>query len=138
MHVHDAEGWRLVRDPARQPFSVLLGGEGWAAEFRPEEAEALAHGLQRLQGQHQALLGSLMAEEAISLELEVAVGAGSLWLELEGDRQQWGLRFVLSPDDGQRAVEGSWTPEASTALLAALSSQWPAVDGSGADTRSEG
>jgi len=126
LHVEEGRGWRLVWDPARQPFCVLIGGEGWAAELSLVEAQALAQGLHQLQVQHQELVGGLMAEEALTLELELALEAGWLWLELEGDRQTWALRFVLSPGLGQRAVEGSWTAEASPALLAALRSRWPA------------
>lgn len=116
MQVQEGEGWRLLEDPARHPFSVLIGGEGWAAELTQAEAALLAEGLGRLRAQHAALVDQLMAEEALALEWE----SGDLWLELEGDRRGWGLRFVLSSSAGLRGLEGAWPPVAAQALAAAL------------------
>ena len=85
-------------------------------ELTLEEARALHQGLLKLVQEHRGLADQLMAEEAISLELE----RGPLWMALEGGRQAWELRFVLTPAAGQRAVEGSWGFAASAALVAAL------------------
>ena len=120
MQVQEGKGWRLLVDPARCPFVVLVGGEGWAVELSRAEALALATGVSRLVTQHQSLADQLMAEEAIGLDWE----QGDLWVALEGDRQLWSLRFVLSPATGQRAVEGAWGPPASAALAAALETLW--------------
>jgi len=131
VEVQEGEGWRLVIDPARQPFPVLLGGGeaaavSWAVELTAPEAETLAEGVRRLAQQHHALVDQLMAEEALELELETPCGGGFLWLALEGNRSQWRLRFVLSPATGQRAVEGGWGVGASQALAGALEA---ALDG---------
>ena len=48
MQVQEGEGWRLVVDPAREPFAVLIGGEGWAAELTGGEARALSRGVAQL------------------------------------------------------------------------------------------
>jgi hypothetical protein len=66
-----------------------------------------------------------MAEEAIELAMELACEGGDLWLCLEGDRNRWCLRFVLTPAPGRRGVEGSWGGEASVALAAALQTCMP-------------
>lgn len=116
MRVQEGEGWRLLVDPARCPFSVLIGGTDWAAELTPAEAALMARGVACLRKQHGALVDQLLAEEAISLEWE----SGELWLALEGDRTSWRLRFVLTPGAGLRGLEGAWTPAASAALAAAL------------------
>ena len=134
----EGEGWRLVLDPERQPYAVLIGGADWAAELQLEEALALMRGLHRLQVQHAALADGLMAEEAISLELETPItpeqaaapgaglsGAGVLWLELVGDRQRWSLRFVLTPEVAVRGVEGGWSELAAPAFAAALAAALP-------------
>jgi hypothetical protein len=99
---------------------VLIGGEGWAAELSSEEAAALRHGVGRLLEQHRALVNGLMAEEAISLELEQELSPGALWLALEGDRHRWALRFVLTPGPPRRGLEGSWSEAASAPFAAAL------------------
>ena len=99
-----------------QPFAVLIGGQGWAVELTTAEAQALANLTLDLIAEHQALVDQLLAEEAICLELE----RGPWWLALEGDRRQWSLKGVLSPEAGQRALEVSWSVEASGALCQAL------------------
>jgi hypothetical protein len=125
MQVQEGSGWRLVVDSDRSPFGVLIGGGdaeagSWAAEFSLAEALALRRGVGTLLEQHQALHDTLMAEEAIELAMELACEGGDLWVCLEGDRNRWCLRFVLTPTPGRRGVEGSWEGEASVALAAAL------------------
>ncbi len=112
----EGEGWRLALDAGRHPFGVLIGGDGWAAELSLAEAAELRRGVLQLIEQHTAIAGQLMAEESLELELE----RGPWWLGLCGDRRCWALRFVLAPSDGQRGLEGSWTPAASAALAQAL------------------
>ncbi len=92
-------------------------------ELTAEEARELQRGVSQLVREHRSLVSQLMPEEAISLELE----RGPLWMALEGDRGAWELRFVLTPlEEGSRAVEGSWPPGASAALVAALAPLEPA------------
>ncbi len=117
----EGPGWRLAwrEEPQpfdRQPFAVLIGGQGWAVELTAAEAAGLAAAVVDLVCEHQALLDQLLAEEAITLELE----RGPWWLALEGDRLHWCLKGVLTPEAGQRAVEVSWSVEASAALCQAL------------------
>jgi hypothetical protein len=112
----EGEGWRLALEAGRHPFAVLIGGDGWAAELSLAEAAELRRGLMELIEQHAAIAGQLMAEENLELDLE----RGPWWLGLTGDRHSWALRFVLAPADGQRGLEGSWTPAASSALAQAL------------------
>ncbi len=121
MLVQEGEGWRLVVDLARQPFPVLIGGSHWAAELAPEEAEALRYGIVRLIDQHRALVAGLLEEEAITLEFEAGLEPeGWLWLELEGSRRDFALRFLLHPPPGRRAVEGAWPAGAGAAFAAAI------------------
>ena len=117
----EGPGWRLAwredgGPSGGQPFAVLIGGQGWAVELTAAEARALANLTLDLIAEHQALVDQLLAEEAICLELE----RGPWWLALEGDRRQWSLKGVLSPEAGQRALEVSWSVEASGALCQAL------------------
>ena len=121
MRVQEGEGWRLVVDPVRHPFPVLVGGSHWAAELSLEEADALRGGIARLLDQHRALVDGLLEEEAITLEFETGLDPeGLLWLELEGNRRDFALRFVLHPPSGRRALEGAWPVAASTAFAAAI------------------
>lgn len=133
MQVQEGAGWRLALDTAHQPFPVLVGGQGWAAELTLAEARALRSGVIRLRDQHRSLEGQLMPGELVSLELELeleldkeggldrtSAEPGSLWLGLDADGSRWTLRFVLSPGGHGRGLEGGWEQEASAALAAAL------------------
>ena len=108
-------------DCSRQPFVVLIGGRGWAAELTAAEAGALRRAVQRLQQQLQATAPLLMAEESLELEYD----SGGLWMQLSGLGNAWALRFVLtSANDGAgppaRGLEGSWEVGAAAAFAAAL------------------
>ena len=116
MQVQEGEGWRLLVDPARYPFVVLIGGAGWAAEFTAQEAQSLRQGFGQLVEQHAAIADQLMEEESIGLELDL----GGLWMALDGDRRHWQVRFVLTPEGPQRGLEGGWDASASQAFAAAL------------------
>ena len=116
MQVQEGQGWRLLVDPARHPFVVLIGGAGWAAEFTAQEAQSLRQGFGQLLEQHAAIADQLMEEESIGLELDL----GGLWMALEGDRRHWQVRFVLTPEGRQRGLEGGWDASASQAFAAAL------------------
>ena len=111
----EGAGWRLAVDPSRDGYQALIGGEGWAIELSLDELVSLSTLCGRLQEQHLAIADQLMAEEAI----EIALEQGPWWLELSGDRERWGLRFVLSSPKG-RGAEGMWQPPASAELFLAL------------------
>jgi hypothetical protein len=137
VEICEGQGWRLVVDPSRAPFTALIGGEGWASELTDAELLALQQATGRLIAQHAALADSLMAEEAIDIELELPIGdpraddGGSLWLGLRGDRRSWSLQLVLTPEPGSRGLEGGWTAAASAAFAAALERLRPAEHGGG-------
>lgn len=135
MEINEGNGWRLAVDPQRRPYGGLVGGDRWAVELRLEELRALQGAVARLEAQYQQLQPTLMADEEIDLELDVELDSdaqpapgpggqarrsGSLHVALTGDCQRWALRFVLTPSDGARGVEGGWPAEASLPLAAAL------------------
>ena len=116
MRVEDGLGWRLVVDPARHPFPVLVGGASWAVELTAAEAQGLASGISALLDQHHRLATQLMAEEDLELDWE----RDHLWVGLTLHQGHWSLRFVLEAGAGQRSVEGGWDQTASPALAQAL------------------
>jgi hypothetical protein len=119
------EGWRVAWDVQRVPFPLLIGGEGWASELTADEARVLCRALAVVCDQHRALTDSLMEEETLCLDFTGALSSpgsgaeGELWLSLEGDRQDWVLRFVLQPPSGQRGLEGFWPRGAAAAFARA-------------------
>jgi hypothetical protein len=121
VQVGEGEGWRLAFNPLKSPFPLLVGGRQWAAELTLAEAQVLQMAVAKLVQQHAGLVDQLMAEEALSLELETRLaGDGQLWLSLEGDRSQWCLGFVLTPESGVRGLEGHWESGATAAFVAAF------------------
>lgn len=126
MQISEAEGWRLKLDPARRPYCALIGGKDWSCELTQDELSSLRQAVGRLLAQRGQLLDCLMPEEELELELDLSLPArsgalsGSLFVALSGSSQHWSLRFVLTPGDGSRAVEGAWSAGASQALAAAL------------------
>ncbi len=120
VQVREGEGWRLAFNPLRQPFPLLVGGRHWAAELSLAEAQVFQGAVARLVQQHADLVDQLMAEESLSLELETPLAGGRLWLTLEGDRTQWSMGFVLTPELGVRGLEGHWEAGATAAFAAAL------------------
>jgi len=117
----EGPGWRLAWDPARRRHPVLIGGEGWAFELTGDEWRELVSLITALVEQHRALADQLMAEEALSLELERL----PWWGCLDGDRDQWDLRVVLQGDTlGDRGVEGHWPAPAAQAMTAAVRTLW--------------
>lgn len=126
MFEREGQGWRLAYDPQREPFPLLIGGDGWASELTTTEGSALQSALNLIQRQHQDLVSSLMEEETICLEFTgdlpgspQAATAGALWVALQGDRKTWTLRFVLQPAAGQRGLEGFWASDAAAAFAQA-------------------
>jgi hypothetical protein len=135
MEINEGNGWRLAIDPQRGPYGSLIGGDCWAVELRPRELLALQGAVARLEAQYQQLQPTLLPDEQIDLELDVELESdagqapgpggqprccGSLHVALTGDCGGWALRFVLTPTDGARAVEGGWPAAASLPLAAAL------------------
>jgi hypothetical protein len=121
----EGEGWRLAWDPQRDPFPLLIGGDGWATELTAAEGQGLFRAISLLHRQHRQLGDTLMEEEAIDLDFTGPIPAphngegGELWVALEGDRHTWALRFVLQPAKGLRGLEGSWARGAATELAEA-------------------
>ena len=115
----EGPGWRLAWDPTRSDFCVLIGGDGWAAELTQLEWSELVALAVELDHQHRLLVDQLMDEEAIELELD----RGVWWGCLSGDRDQWGLRILLTPLQG-RAAEGEWPAPAAAAVVAAMRTLW--------------
>ena len=109
-------------DLERSHHPVLMGGSDWAAEFSGREARELQELAAALMDEWEASAERLMPEETLVLELERALGSGSLWMELAGDCRRWRLRFVLTPEPVRRGLEARWGPGAAQSLCTALRS----------------
>ena len=109
----------MSHDPSRGEYCVLIGGKRWAFELTEPEWRDLVDLVATLEQQHKGLVDQLMPEESIELELD----RGVWWGCLSGDRSQWELRILLTPQQG-RAAEGEWPAPAAAAAVAALRTLW--------------
>lgn len=130
----EGQGWRLAWDGQRDPFPLLIGGEDWTSELTAAEGQALLRAMEALREQHGNLTTTLMEEETILLEFQGSAGeqGGDLWVSLEGDRQDWSLRFVLQPGQGKRGLEGGWSRNAAAGFLEAYCDLLPPAPQAGA------
>jgi hypothetical protein len=117
MQVQEGEGWRLLVDPARYPFVVLIGGAGWAAELTVQEAQSLRQGFGQLLEQHAAIADQLM---------ERSPSAWSLILGAYGWRSMViaaiGRSALCSP---QRGPSGDLRGAGMLLLARLLQQPWP-------------
>jgi len=117
----EGEGWRIIRDPSRENFTTLIGGEDWAIELNKSEWEDLVKVVMDLSDQYKSVKSQLMGDEDITLELE-----SSPWLAiLKGDQYGWNLRLILS-DSGllNRGAEVYWPKNVAKHVANAMRTMW--------------
>ena len=117
----EGPGWRLARDPSRNPFPFLIAGENWAIELTEDEWFSLAGLIFDLVDQHEQLEGQLMPEETLLLELE----RSPWWGALDGDRSCWSLQLILNEcSEHLRSVELHWPVPAAQEIVSAMRNIW--------------
>ena len=114
-------GWRIIRDPSRDKFSSLIGGENWAIELDKSEWENLVKVVIEVSDQYKSLIDQLMGDEDITLELE-----RSPWLAiLKGDQYGWNLRLILSASGLlNRGAEVYWPRNVTNHVANAMRTMW--------------
>ncbi len=121
MFQEEGPGWRLARDPARNKFPVLVGGENWAIELTDEEWTSFVSVFFELIDQHTQFIDRLMPQEVITLEIE----RGHWWACLDGNQDSWEFQFVLQGDAiSRRGVEGCWPFPAAQEMASAMRKMW--------------
>ena len=102
--VKDQKTWRLLRNSKRGKFCFLIGVDNWAIELQKSEFYSLYLLLLRINEQFLSIKNELMDEEFITLELEQL----PWYVELEGKKNEWSLRFVFESQDQTRSFEMYW------------------------------
>ena len=117
----EGPGWRIIRDPSRDNFSTLIGGENWAIELNQSEWENLVKVVIDLSDQYIAVKDQLMGAEDITLELE-----RSPWLAiLKGDQYGWNLKLILNASGSlNRGAEVFWPRNVTAELSNAMRTMW--------------
>ena len=100
----DQKRWRLLRDFKKGKFCFLIRVDNWAIELQKGEFNSLYLLLLKLNEQLLGIENELMDEESITLELEQL----PWYVELEGKKNEWSLRFVFDSQEQTRSFEMYW------------------------------
>ncbi len=116
--------WRLVRDFTKGKFCFLIGVDNWSIELQKSEFYLLYLLLKRINEQLLDIKNELMDEEFITLELEQM----PWYVELEGRKNEWSLRFVFESQDQTRSFEMYWPIPIAQSLFNEIKKMWESMD----------
>ena len=122
--VKDQKRWRLHRDFKKGKFCFLIGVDNWSIELQKSEFNSLYLLLQRINKQLLDIKDELMDEEFISLELEQL----PWFIQLEGKKNEWSLRFVFESQDQTRSFEMYWPIPIAQNLFYEIKNMWESMD----------
>ena len=122
--VKDQKGWRLSRDFKKGKFCFLIGVDNWAIELQKSEFYSLYLLLLKINEQLLVIKDQLMDEESITLELETL----PWYIQLEGKKNEWSLRFVFESQDQTRSFEMYWPIPVAQNLFYEIKNMWESMD----------
>ncbi|MCR8537262.1 MAG: DUF1818 family protein [Prochlorococcus marinus CUG1430] len=120
----DQKRWRLLKDTKKGKFCFLIGIDNWSIELQKSEFYSLYLLLLRLNEQLFSLKNKLMDEESITLEIEQL----PWFIELQGKKNEWSLRFVFESQDHTRSFEMYWPIPIAQNLLFEIKKMWESMD----------
>ena len=116
--------WRLLRDFKKGKFCFLIGVDNWSIELQKSEFVSLYNLLQKINDQFLEIKNNLMDEESITLELEQM----PWYVNLEGKKNEWSLRFVFESQDQTRSFEMYWPIPIAQNLFNEIKNMWESMD----------
>ena len=122
--VKDQKGWRLLRDFKKGKFCFLIGVDNWSIELQKSEFNSLYFLLLKINDQLLGIQNELMDEESITLELEQS----PWYIELEGKKNKWSLRFVFESQDQTRSFEMYWPIPIAQNLFYEIINMWDSMN----------
>jgi len=122
--LEDKKRWRLRRDLKKGKFCFLIGIDNWSIELQKSEFESLYFLLLKINAQLLGIKNQLMAEESITLMLEQL----PWFIELEGKKNEWSLRFVFESQDQTRSFEMYWPIPIAQNLFYEIKNMWESMD----------
>jgi len=112
--------WRLLKDFKKGKFCFLIGVDNWSIELQKSEFHSLYLLLLKINKQLLDIKNELMDEESISLELEQL----PWYIELEGKKDEWSLRFVFESQEQTRSFEMYWPIPIAQNLFYEIKKMW--------------
>ena len=122
--VKDQKRWRLLRDFKKGKFCFLIGIDNWSIELQKSEFHSLYLLLLKINEQLLVINDGLMDEESITLQLERL----PWYIELEGKKDEWSLRFVFESQDQTRSFEMYWPIPIAQNLYYEIKKMWESMD----------
>ena len=122
--VKDHKRWRLIRDFKKGKFCFLISVDNWSIELQKSEFYLLYLLLIKLNEQLKDINNELMEEESINLELEKI----PWYIELNGKKDEWSLRFVFESQDQTRSFEMYWHIPIAQNLSYEIKKMWESMD----------
>ena len=122
--VKDQKRWRLLKDLKKGKFCFFIGVDNWSIELQKSEFNSLYFLLLRINEQLLVIKDELMDEESITLELEQL----PWYIELEGNKDEWSLRFVFESQDQTRSFEMYWPIPIAEKLFFEIKKMWESMD----------
>ena len=122
--VKDQKRWRLLRDLKKGKFCFLIGIDNWSIELQKSEFESLYFLLLKINAQLLGIKNELMAEESITLVLEQL----PWFIELEGKKNEWSLRFVFESQEQTRSFEMYWPIPIAQNLFYETKKMWESMN----------
>ena len=122
--LEDKKSWRLRRDCKKGKFCFLISVDNWSIELQKSEFHSLYLLLLRINKQLLGIKNELMDEESITLELEQL----PWYIELEGKKNEWSLRFVFESQDQTRSFEMYWPIPIAQNLFYEIKKMWESMD----------
>jgi len=122
--LEEKKRWRLCRDFKKGKFCFLIGVDNWSIELQKSEFDSLYFLLLKINKQLTEIKDELMDEEFITLELEQL----PWYIELEGNKNEWSLRFVFESKDQTRSFEMYWPIPLAQNLFFEIKKMWESMD----------
>ena len=116
--------WRLLSDFKKGEYCFLIGVDNWSIELNKREFESLYLSLIRINDQLLDIKNQLMDEEFITLELEQL----PWYIELDGKKNEWNLRFVFESQNQTRSFEMYWPIPIAQNLFFEIKKMWESMN----------
>ena len=116
--------WRVLKDFKKGKFCFLIGVDNWSIELQRSEFYSLYLLLIKINEQLLVIQDQLMEEESITLELEKL----PWYIQLEGKKNEWSLRFVFESQDQTRSFEMYWPIPIAQNLFYEIKKMWESMD----------
>ena len=122
--LEDPKRWRLLKNLKKGKFCFLISVDNWSIELQKSEFHSLYLLLLKITRQLSSIKSELMDEESINLELELL----PWYIELEGKKNEWSLRFVFESQDQTRSFEMYWPIPIAQNLFYEIKNMWESMN----------